>query len=148
MNIDSKKLQQLPNQEFNPTDSATLEKVSKDRLKSFASLLESISSLEDKKKALWLHIYENVLTDRNNCYCAFADLYVRMHGKLENHALHGQTLSKYLERMQKCTDQLLQLASMIALEEEKVKKQKAEEEAEEDIEPGDLYKKIGAGKFQ
>jgi hypothetical protein len=140
MNTDPKR-QQLPETEFKAVDSKTLDKVAKERMKSFGDLLDSISSLEEKKKALWKHIYENALTDRNNSYLCFSDLYIKVHGDADKHAIHGVTLSKYLERMSKATDQLLKLAELLSEVEEKA-------EREQDLEPGDIYSKIGNGKFQ
>ena len=35
-----------------------------DSIKNFADILDSIDSLEDKKKMLWKEIYENALEDR------------------------------------------------------------------------------------
>jgi hypothetical protein len=140
MNTDPKR-QQIPETDFKPVDSKTLDKVSKERMKSFADLLDSISSLEEKKKALWKHIYENAITDRNNAYLCFADLYKNVHNDPSGHGIHGQTIAKYLERMSKATDQLLKLAELLAEVEEKSFK-------DEDLEPGDIYNKIGTGKFQ
>lgn len=112
----------------------------KEDVKDFRELLDSISSLEDKKKALYIKIYEQSMTDRNNAYCAYADLYTHVHGNFGNHAIHGQTLCKYLERMSKCTDQLLKLAELISVAEEK-------EEQKNKKSPTDIYNEIGKGKF-
>ncbi len=141
MNNDPKR-QQLPETVFSAPDYNKLQKEAKDKLKSFGDLLDTISSLADKKKALWKHIYENALTDRNNAYLCFADLYKHVHNNPLNHGIHGQTISKYLERMSKATDQLLKLAELISnLETKEVNK-------DDEDEPGDLYDQIGKGKFQ
>lgn len=139
-NLDPKR-QQLPPTEMGEIDARTLNKTAQERLKSFSDLLDTISSLEEKKKALWKHIYENALTDRNNAYLCFADLYKNVHNNPGNHALHGQTLSKYLERMSKATDQLLKLAELLTNVEEKAK-------AEENLTDAEIYSQIGSGKFQ
>jgi hypothetical protein len=82
-------------------------------LKDFSALLDSFSSLEDKKKSLWKQIYENAVTDRNNAYTMFGDLYGDIAGKPTEHAIHGQNLARYLERMEKANNQLIKLAEMI-----------------------------------
>jgi hypothetical protein len=63
----------------------------------------------------------------------FADLYVTVHSKPAEHAIHGQTLSKYMEKMSKATDQLLKLAELVAAAEEKVPRELDERMADEDI---------------
>lgn len=141
MNNDSKRLQQIPPTQFDPPDYNKLQKDAKEKLKSFGDLLDTISSLEEKKKALWKHIYENAITDRNNAYLCFADLYKHVHNEPLNHGIHGQTIAKYLERMSKSTDQLLKLAELISTLESKSNN-------DEDVETGDIYDKIGKGKFK
>ncbi len=37
-----------------------------ERVKTFSTLLDSIESLSDKKKALWKEIYANACIDRHN----------------------------------------------------------------------------------
>ena len=46
------------------------------KLKEFNGLLESLSNLEDKKKLLWMHIYEHALQDRTHAYMLFTELYI------------------------------------------------------------------------
>jgi hypothetical protein len=141
MSTSDPKRQQIPPVDFKPIDHKTLDKVSKERMESFADLLDSISSLEDKKKALWKHIYENAITDRNNAYLCFADLYIHVHNDPSGHGIHGQTIAKYLERMSKSTDQLLKLVELLSEVEEN------NTERDSDLEPSDIYSKIGDGKF-
>lgn len=138
---DSFKLQQIPETVFKPIDAKTIRATEEAQLKSFDELLNSISSLEDKKRALYKTIYAQALTDRNNAYMVFTDLYKNVHGEAAGHAIHGQTIAKYLERMSKCTDQLLKLVEILASAEEKQRK------SEEDG-PEDIYNSIGSGKFK
>lgn len=105
-----------------------IEKVSKDldtnekkekQIKNFACILDSIDSLEDKKKMLWKDIYENALEDREKAKLLFNDAYISMQGGVNEHMNIGAIMSKYIERMSKSNDQVLKLAELIAKEEEK-----------------------------
>lgn len=88
-------------------------KIEKD-LKGFTDLLGSLASTEDRKKALWKQIYENALMDRRNAFILFGDLYNMTAGKSAEHAIHGATLAKYLERMSKANDQMIKLADLVS----------------------------------
>ena len=90
-----------------------------EKIKEFSDLLDGLESTEDKKKLLWKEIYENALTDRENAYALFTDLMKESQGNSANHAMFGQTMSKYLERMCRSNDQILKLAELIAKEEQK-----------------------------
>ena len=90
-----------------------------DSLKNFADILDSIDSLEDKKKMLWKEIYENALEDREKSKLLFNDAYISMQGGVNEHMNIGAIMSKYIERMSKSNDQILKLAELIAKEEEK-----------------------------
>ena len=73
-----------------------------------------INTATDKKKALWKEIYENAMTDRLNAYMVWHQLIMLAHDDSSKLAIHGQTISKLLERMSRSTDQLLKLAELIA----------------------------------
>ncbi len=90
-----------------------------DKMKEFSDLLDSIDSLEDKKKLLWREIYNNSIIDRMNAYMLFTDIYTTMQGGTNDHVQLGATMSKYIERMNKSNDQLIKLAELISKEEEK-----------------------------
>ena len=105
---------------------------SKQKIKDFADLLDSIESVQDKKKALWKEIYENALTDRENAYILFNEAYSSMTNTAAEHISVGPILNKYLERMNKSNEQLLKLADLIA---------KAEEQSAK-IDPDDVFSKI------
>ena len=104
-----------------------------DRIRDFSNLLNEIESLNDKKKRLWTEIYENAISDRQNSYAMFLRLAKIVQDKSSEHAVHGKTMSGYIERMSKSNDQLIRLAELIA---------KAEEESEE-INPDEVWSKIG-----
>lgn len=102
-------------------------------IKNFADILESIDSLENKKKMLWKEIYENALDDREKAKMLFNGAYITMDNDTNTHMNIGAIMSKYLERMCRSNDQILKLAELIAKEEEK----------EEEISPDDIFSKIG-----
>jgi hypothetical protein len=43
----------------------------------------------------------------------WTDLYLTVHGNPEQHVIHGDHLSKYMERMEKANTQLLKLAELV-----------------------------------
>jgi len=90
-----------------------LDKEIKKGMTEFHDLLNSLSSLHDKKKMLWRQIYENAVLDRRNAYIMFTDLYKRVHTLPTEHAIHGATLAKYLERLNKSNEQLIRLAEIL-----------------------------------
>lgn len=104
---------QVPETEFDAPSPWELDKISEKHLLDFSALLDSLSSLEEKKKCLWRQIYENAITDRKNAYILFADLYKEVHNNANQHAIHGQTLAKYMERLEKSNSQIIKLAEMI-----------------------------------
>lgn len=105
---------------------------SKKKIEEFSELLDSIESIEDKKKALWKEIYENSITDRENAYVLFHEAYSVMSNTAAEHISVGPILNKYLERMGKSNEQLLKLADLIA---------KAEEQSSK-IDLDDVFSKI------
>lgn len=106
-----------------------------DKLKDFSSLLDDITSLNDKKKKLWAEIYENAILDRQNSYAMFRQLVEIAENKSSEHAVHGKTIATYIERMSKANDQLIKLAELVARAEEK----------NDDINPEDMYGRLGRG---
>jgi len=91
----------------------------KTKIEQFSDILDGLTSTEDKKKLLWKEIYENALEDRGSAKILFEDLMLQSRGNTANHSMFGSIMSKYLERMSKCNDQILRLAELIAKEEEK-----------------------------
>ena len=89
------------------------------QIKNFSDILDSIDTLENKKKMLWKEIYENALEDREKSKMLFNDAYISMTGGTNEHMNIGAIMSKYIERMSKSNDQILKLAELISKEEEK-----------------------------
>jgi hypothetical protein len=102
------------------------------RVRDFSELLQKIGAIEDKKRSLWLEIYQNAITDRSNAYMMFAELAGIVSGKGTEHAVHGRTIASYLERMNKANDQLIKLAELVA---------KAEDDTDDES-GGDMYDQI------
>lgn len=88
-------------------------KIAKD-IQGFSDLLGTLATTEERKKSLWKQIYENAVTDRKNAFVLFGDLYSMVANKNSEHAIHGQTLTKYMERMSKANEQLIKLAELVS----------------------------------
>jgi hypothetical protein len=95
------------------------------KIANFKNLLESISTLEDKRKALWIDVYTNALQDRDFALQMYTHLAGFVTADAQQHALHGPNIAKYLERMSKANDQLLKLAELVAAAIEKDNEEKA-----------------------
>lgn len=103
-----------------------------EKVRDFSSLLDQIEGLSDKKKKLWKEIYENAIYDRQNAYTLFVKLVKIVEDKSTEHAVHGKSLSSYIEKMSKANDQLIRLAELIS---------KAEK-VNDEIDPEEMFKKI------
>ena len=103
-----------------------------EKIKDFSVLLDQIISIDDKKKQLWKEIYENAICDRQNAYIMFVKLVMIVQDKSTEHAIHGRSLSSYIERMSKANEQLIKLAELVS---------KAEV-ASETIDPDEVFNKI------
>jgi len=119
---------------FKPVDIDGLDDKINQQLEDFSGLLASISSIEDKQKALWKQIYENAVQDRKNAYVMWSDLYAFVHSNPSEHAIHGQNLSRYMERMSKANDQILKLAELVS--------NATEDQVEETFTEEDMYDRI------
>lgn len=104
------------------------------QLADFNELLGTLASTEDKQKALWRQIYENAITDRMNAYLVWTDLYNEVRNKPAEHAIHGQNLSRYMERMSKANDQLIKLAELVGNAKKKDQVEFTEEDLYRDME--------------
>lgn len=105
------------------------------KIKDFSELLAQIDGVSDKKKKLWKEIYENAVTDRQNAYTLFTTLVEIVQDKSTEHAIHGKTLSTYIERMSKANDQIIRLAELV---------NKSEKKDEAEIDPEEMFRKLGS----
>ena len=103
-----------------------------EKVRDFSGLLDQIEGLSDKKKKLWKEIYENAVYDRQNAYALFVRLVKIVEDKSTEHAVHGRSLSSYIEKMSKSNDQLIRLAELVS---------KAEK-INDEIDPEEMFKKI------
>tara|TARA_Y100000593_G_C4243258_1_gene303325 strand:- start:11 stop:376 length:366 start_codon:yes stop_codon:yes gene_type:complete len=83
------------------------------KIKEFSELLDRLTETDQKKKALWKEIYENAISDRERASMLFTEAFKTMTGSSSDHTAMGSILTKYLERMCKSNDQILQLADLI-----------------------------------
>jgi len=104
----------------------------KQKTNNFTGLLDQITTLNDKKKKLWLEIYENAISDRQSAHAMFMRLVKITQDKSSEHAVHGKTMATYIEKMSRSNDQLIKLAELIAEAEKK----------EESIDPDEMYSKL------
>jgi len=98
----------------------------------FANLVKSLKDLDPKKKLLWIEIYDNAVSDRERASMLFTEAYQSMGSSSAYHVALGSIMAKYLERMSKSNDQILNLADMVS---------KAMER-EEQMDPDALFRKI------
>lgn len=110
--------------------------VIEEKVRDFSDLIKKIDSLDDKKRRLWQEIYENAITDRQNAYAMFIKLMLIVENKSSEHAVHGKTISTYIERMSKANDQLIKLAELIAHAEQKGGQ----------IDPDEMFERINKGR--
>jgi hypothetical protein len=98
----------------------------------FYEILDKINSIDSKKKSLWMEIYNNAINDREKASILFTEAYQAMGTSAADHVSLGTIMTKYLERMSKSNDQILNLASLID----------KSEKMEESLDPDSLFKRI------
>jgi hypothetical protein len=106
-----------------------------EKIRDFSDILRDIESLDDKMRGLWRDVYENAISDRQNSYVMFTQLFALTNNKSTEWAVHGKTLMACVERMQKANEQLLRLADLIA----QTKKR------DDQLNPEELFKQIKSG---
>lgn len=107
-------------------------KKTEEKVKEFSELLDTISSMDDKRKALWKEVYNNALADRENAYALYISAYTTFTGAQGEHMNLGPVMVKYLERMSKANEQILKLAEIV----------KSSQEEATAISADDLFSKI------
>jgi len=112
------------------------ERTVEERIRDFSGLLNQIESLNDKKRKLWMEIYENAISDRQNSYAMFVRLVKIVQDKSSEHAVHGKTIATYIERMSKANEQLIKLAELIAKAERK----------DDEIDPDEMFERINKNR--
>lgn len=108
-------------------------KKNEEKVAGFSELLDSLSTIDDKRKSLWREIYQNALADRENAYALYINAYSGFAGGQSEHVNVGPVMVKYLERMSKANEQILKLAEIIKT---------SDEEAPAKVTTEDLFSKI------
>jgi len=106
------------------------------KIRDFSSLLDQITTIDDKKRQLWKEIYENAVSDRQNAYALFSTVVTIADIKSAEHAVHGKSIATYIERMSRANDQLIRLAELIA---------KADENKQQGVTKDSLFDMISKG---
>lgn len=83
------------------------------KIAEFEEILSQVEELDEKKRFLWLEIYNNAKNDRTCASALFTQAFSQLGATGAEHVTLGPTLVKYLERMTKANDQLLSLASIV-----------------------------------
>ena len=99
--------------EETPESVSELYEKAQEKSEEFSDLIKKIESAPEEVKVLWREIYQNALDDRVNAQLLFTDLYQHVSNSQQGHMNHGMLMTKYLERMNKATDQLLKLAEVV-----------------------------------
>lgn len=102
----------------------------------FKGLLDSINSLDEKTKVLWMDIYFNAFNDRMLAQNLFDSLWPTVRDNPDAHAIHGPTLARYVEKLTKSNDQIIKLADLVERAKEK----------DDVINVDDVMKQIHGGK--
>lgn len=98
----------------------------------FEVLLDETKGLDSKKKLLWKQIYKNAVDDRSAAAALFTGAYETLGQSSTDHIAMGATLVRYLEKMTKSNQQLLELSEHISKDTEQSTK----------IDPEDMFKRI------
>lgn len=83
------------------------------KIENFVEILKSIECSDTQKK-LWKEIYENAILDREKSESLLHILLEITKNSSSEHAVHGKSISSYLEKMAKCNDQLLKLSELMS----------------------------------
>lgn len=106
------------------------------KLSGFSELLDSIESLDNKTRTLWKDIYSNAFSDRKLAQNLYDNLWSIVEEEPVTHAIHGDRLAKYVERMSKSNDQIIKLADLVERAKEKESK----------IDSNSIYEQLGKAK--
>jgi len=79
----------------------------------FDKLLSTITDVDDRVKTLWIDVYRNATLDRMSAESLYTKLFILSHSNDNTHVECAPLITKYLERMHKSNEQLLQLADQV-----------------------------------
>lgn len=107
------------------TDAQKIEKLlesnkkSEKQIKEFEKKILEMEASDSPKMSLWIEIYRNAVSDRTCASALFTQAFSQMGSSAADHVTLGTTLVKYLERMSKANEQLLDLSQLIEKDKEK-----------------------------
>jgi len=84
----------------------------------FEYAIDNIKGLDIKKKILWKQIYRNAVEDRSYSLTLFTEAFQTMSKGSTDHIALSSTLTKYLEKMSKANQQLIELSTLISKDDE------------------------------
>ena len=117
------------------TDTVSLETEARKQLTrayDFEEVVNSAKGLDEKKRLLWKQIYKNAVDDRASAGILFTNAFSSMGQAATDHIAMGTTLVKYLEKMSKANQQLLELSSIIS----------RDDEQNSQVDPDDIFRQI------
>lgn len=118
---------------FKELDSKMAEvKKQSENLSTFEIEIEKLKNVENRKKILWQQIYRNAIDDRSSALALFTECYASMGKTATDHIAIGGVLVKYLEKMSKSNQQLIDLSAIMS----------KDEEQSHGVDPDDLFKEI------
>jgi len=79
----------------------------------FEELLLNSEDIDQRLKSLWITIYSNVTDDRERVSILYTEIFREVTNNAQGHAIYGPLVTKYLEKMAKCNDQLIKLSELI-----------------------------------
>ena len=98
---------------IDPLSMIEMAQKTEEQIKGFFDRLDNAVEIDEKTSALWKQIYENAVVDRQNAYRLYADLWNTLKNDPTGHTMNGNQAAKYIERMSKANDQLMQLGQMM-----------------------------------
>lgn len=99
----------------------------------FEVAVDSMKGLDEKKKILWKQIYKNAIDDRAYALTLFTSAFQTLEKTATDHIALNGALTKYLEKMSKSNQQLLELSDMVSRDGIEAGK----------YDPDDMYNQIG-----
>jgi predicted AAA+ superfamily ATPase len=106
-----------------------------DSLSNFEIEIQKLKGVDERKKILWQQIYRNAVDDRSSASMLFTEAYGTMGKSATDHVAMGGVLVKYLEKMSKSNQQLIDLSLLMS----------KDEEQSVSMDPDDLFREIEAG---
>lgn len=79
----------------------------------FDVLMDELEGLDTKIKSLWKEIYQNAVTDRVLAHVNLLQVMNVCGSNHESHGIYGPIIAKYLERMEKATNQVIKLVELV-----------------------------------